>query len=58
MKCSKCGKEILPEIFEYNKEGKPIMREIYVKGFGDDVFCGFCATTCFFINGEMISMSD
>ena len=51
--CKKCGRAIVPQFCGFEKDGKPIVREIYVNGYGEDVFCGYCATTCFFINGEM-----
>ena len=54
--CKKCGRAILP-IVNW-EDGKAIYEDNSIEGNNGDRFCGICATTCFFINGEMYSPEE
>ncbi len=55
-KCKKCGGIILEINVGTHKNPKWV--ENKVRGHDDDVFCGYCASTCFFIKGEMYTLEE
>lgn len=56
MKCKRCKMFIQKiNIGDYRN---PILIDNCILGYVNDVFCGYCASTCFFINGEMLSMEE
>lgn len=55
-KCKRCGRFI--DLINVGTCDKPKWVKDKVDGYGNDVFCGYCASTCFFINGMMYSMEE
>jgi hypothetical protein len=56
-KCKRCGRTILGTISIVRK-GKLEFMPDFVWGNGNDKFCRYCASTCFFIDGNMYSFEE
>ena len=54
--CKKCG-DFIKEI-NIGTTKNPKYVEDCIRGYGNDVFCGYCASTCFFIDGEMLDFEE
>lgn len=55
--CKRCGRAILPMLINW-KDNKPIIKDVSIEGDNNERFCGYCASSCFFINGNMYSMEE
>jgi len=54
--CKRCGRMIQDINIGTYKNPKWI--KDCISGYHNDVFCGYCASTCFFIDGNMYSMEE
>ena len=55
--CKRCGRVILPMLVDW-KDNKPVIKDVSIEGNNNERFCGYCASSCFFINGNMYSLEE